>query len=118
MCKRVSGGSGTKYGPENPGARPPGPSQVNYRPKLLNRQDARPIDTSSIRYTNLGFLAQFVSPNGAILGRRHTGVSAKDQRKIAKAIKRARATGLVPHVGGWKVDVAGLSFLGEQSGKE
>eukprot|EP00049_Salpingoeca_infusionum_P001382 m.47783 g.47783 ORF g.47783 m.47783 type:complete len:188 (+) comp11000_c0_seq2:66-629(+) len=54
---------------------------------------------NQIDYKNVKFLSQFVSKNtGEILGRRTTGVCAKMQRRIAKAIKRARHFGLLPHI--------------------
>ena len=45
-------------------------------------------------------LKMFTSPRGRILARRQTGVCAKHQRKLAKAIKRARFLGLLPFVAG------------------
>ncbi|KAI9365048.1 ribosomal protein S18-domain-containing protein [Pilaira anomala] len=44
-------------------------------------------------YKNFRLLTHFVSDMGKILPRQQTGVSAKNQRKLAKAIKRARAMG-------------------------
>lgn len=44
-------------------------------------------------YKNFRLLTHFVSDMGKILPREQTGVSAKNQRKLAKAIKRARAMG-------------------------
>ncbi|KAF1805496.1 ribosomal protein S18 [Mucor lusitanicus] len=46
-------------------------------------------------YKNFRLLTHFVSDMGKILPREQTGVSAKNQRKLAKAIKRARAMGLM-----------------------
>jgi small subunit ribosomal protein S18 len=43
-----------------------------------------------IDYKNVEFLAQFVSPYSKIFGRERTGSSAKFQRKISQAVKRAR----------------------------
>ena len=40
-----------------------------------------------------------VSANGKIIPRRVTGTSAKYQRQLAVAIKRARQMGLLPYVG-------------------
>ncbi|RUP05918.1 ribosomal protein S18 [Jimgerdemannia flammicorona] len=47
-------------------------------------------------YKNHSLLSSFVSDMGKILPREQTGVTAKNQRKLAKAIKRARAMGLMP----------------------
>ena len=42
---------------------------------------------------------KIVSANGKIIPRRVTGTSAKYQRQLAVAIKRARQMGLLPYVG-------------------
>jgi small subunit ribosomal protein S18 len=44
------------------------------------------------------YLPHFVSDKGKILGRRTTGVCAKHQRKLARAIKQARNMGIIPYV--------------------
>jgi small subunit ribosomal protein S18 len=49
-----------------------------------------------IDYKNVEFLEQFMSPYAKIFSRERTGVSAKYQRKITKAIKRARHMGFLP----------------------
>lgn len=49
-----------------------------------------------VDYKDAQFLGQFMSPYGKIFGRERTGVSAKYQRKVTKAIKRARHMGLLP----------------------
>lgn len=50
-------------------------------------------------YKNVGYLSKFLSPNGRIQGRKRTGFSGQNQRKLAAAIKRARIVGLLPFVG-------------------
>ncbi len=42
-------------------------------------------------------LSRFISDRGKILPRRNTGVTAKKQRIVANAIKRARNLGLLPY---------------------
>ena len=42
-------------------------------------------------------LTRFISDRGKILPRRNTGVTAKKQRIVANAIKRARNLGLLPY---------------------
>ena len=44
-------------------------------------------------------LKQFVGDRGKINPRRHTGLSAKHQRDLRRAIKRARNLALLPFVG-------------------
>ena len=51
-----------------------------------------------VDYKDVDLLKRFISERGKILPRRVTGTSAKNQRKVAKAIKRARIMGLLPFV--------------------
>jgi small subunit ribosomal protein S18 len=51
-----------------------------------------------IDYKDIDLLKLFVTEQGKILPRRATGVTVQQQRKIAKAIKRARALSLLPFV--------------------
>ena len=52
-----------------------------------------------IDYKDVELLRRFVSSNGKIIPRRVTGTSAKYQRKLAVAIKRARQMALLPYIG-------------------
>ncbi|ORX68186.1 ribosomal protein S18 [Linderina pennispora] len=49
-----------------------------------------------VEYKNTYLLSNFVSEMGRIRPRHKTGLTAKSQRRVAKAIKRARAFGLMP----------------------
>ncbi len=51
-----------------------------------------------IDYKDVKLLQRFVSERGKIVPSRITGVSAKRQRELAQAIKRARFLGLLPYV--------------------
>ena len=42
-------------------------------------------------------LRRFLSPNGKIMGRRRAGASAREQRMLSQAIKRARFMALIPY---------------------
>ena len=53
-----------------------------------------------IDYKDVDLLKKFVSERGKILPRRVTGTSAKYQRKLTVAIKRARTMALLPYVSG------------------
>ncbi|CAG9622897.1 30S ribosomal protein S18 [Sutcliffiella rhizosphaerae] len=53
-----------------------------------------------IDYKDVDVLKKFVSERGKILPRRVTGTSAKYQRKLTIAIKRARQMALLPYVSG------------------
>jgi small subunit ribosomal protein S18 len=52
-----------------------------------------------IDYKDPDFLIKFVNEQGKILPKRLTGTSLKYQRKVNKAIKRARHLALMPYVG-------------------
>ena len=51
-----------------------------------------------IDYKDVELLKKFISPNGKITPRRVTGTSAKYQRMLTTAIKRARCMALLPFV--------------------
>lgn len=51
-----------------------------------------------IDYKDVDLLKKFISERGKILPRRVTGTSAKYQRKLTIAIKRARTMALLPYV--------------------
>ncbi len=52
----------------------------------------------NIDFKDVDLLKKFVTDRGKILPRRVTGTSAKYQRKLAIAIKRARHMALLPFV--------------------
>src|ERR1700741_1018304 len=51
-----------------------------------------------IDYKDVRLLGRYVSERGKIVPSRITAVSAKKQRELARAIKRARFLGLLPYV--------------------
>lgn len=51
-----------------------------------------------VDYKDVDLLKRFISERGKILPRRVTGTSAKNQRKLTVAIKRARVMGVLPFV--------------------
>ncbi len=51
-----------------------------------------------IDYKDVKLLQRFVSERGKIVPSRITAVSAKKQRELAQAIKRARFLGLMPYI--------------------
>ena len=50
---------------------------------------------ATIDYKNVGLLQKYLNDRGKIVPRRITGVSAKDQRKLVSAIKKARFLALL-----------------------
>ena len=65
---------------------------------MKNKQDYFKENNIKVDYKAIDVLAKFVNPNGRILGRRKTNLSAKNQRSLANAIKRARFMGLMPYI--------------------
>ena len=55
-------------------------------------------DAPKIDYIDVRLLQGFVSERGKIVPSRITAVSAKKQRELAQAIKRARHLGLLPYI--------------------
>ncbi len=54
---------------------------------------------TDIDFRDIGFLRQYVSAQGKIIDPRHTGICAKHQRALARAVKRARRMALLPYTG-------------------
>ncbi len=52
----------------------------------------------ALDYKNPDFLGKFVSERGKIMPRRLTNATAKKQRELANAIKKARIIALMPFV--------------------
>ena len=51
-----------------------------------------------VDYKDVDLLKKFLNPHARIQGKRRTGVSAKYQRLLAEAVKRARYMGLLPYI--------------------
>lgn len=50
-----------------------------------------------IDYKNIDDLRRAMSANGKIMSRKRAGLSARDQARLAQAIKRARFMALIPY---------------------
>lgn len=55
-------------------------------------------DDRIIDYKNTDLLRRYISSFGKIVSRKRSGLSVQQQRKMARAIKRARTMGLLPFV--------------------
>jgi len=66
------------------------------RRRRLTKQQIEEIE-QQINYKNLAFIRQYVTDRGKIRPRRTTYLSAKGQRKLGVAVKRARHIGLLPY---------------------
>ncbi len=53
--------------------------------------------TDYVDYKRSDDLRRLLTPNGKIQGRKRTGLSAREQRLAAQAIKRGRYMGLLPY---------------------
>lgn len=70
----------------------------NRRFKPRKKVDPFVKDPSKvIDYKDIDTLKRFISDRGKILPRRVTGLNAKHQREITRAIKRARQVALLPY---------------------
>ncbi|KAL3908769.1 MAG: hypothetical protein SGILL_008357 [Bacillariaceae sp.] len=75
--------------------------------RLVNRRKAKPIPRQLLHHNNLALLRRYITPSGQIMNRVQSRLGAKDQRKIAKLIKRARHLGLIPTSGQFVVEATG-----------
>ena len=51
-----------------------------------------------VDYKDLDLLRMFLTPHGQISTKKRTNFSAKEQRMLAVAVKRARFMGLLPYI--------------------
>lgn len=64
-----------------------------YRRRLSPIKPSDPID-----YKDVDLLRKFITERGKILPRRITGLTARQQRDLTTAIKRARILALLPFI--------------------
>lgn len=64
-----------------------------YRKRLSPIPPSQPID-----YKDIDLLRKFITERGKILPRRITGLTAKQQRDLTQAVKRARLIALLPFI--------------------
>ncbi|MGI9492303.1 MAG: 30S ribosomal protein S18 [Geminicoccaceae bacterium] len=84
--------------PRSSGGEPP---NITIRRPFFRRRKSSPFsgdEASKIDYKDVKLLQRFVSERGKIVPRRITAVTAKEQRALAQAIKRARILALLPFV--------------------
>jgi small subunit ribosomal protein S18 len=76
------------------------PARWRNRPWHSHRKTCPFSGTNApkIDYKDVKLLQRYVSERGKIVPSRITAVSAKKQRELAQAIKRARFLGLLPYV--------------------
>jgi len=71
---------------------------MDKAPRRFQRRRPRQVVPDYIDWKDVEYLRQFIPERGKIMPRRISGISAKDQRRIATAIKRARSMALLPFV--------------------
>ena len=95
-----TGGASGGEGEEGGGRRPREILPPIQRMQLFKRR--KKIDpfmqdpSKTVDYKDVAMLSRYLSERGKILSRRLTGLSAFNQRKLSKAIKRAQNLGLLP----------------------
>ena len=73
----------------------------NTRRPFFRRRKTCPFSGENgmaIDYKDVRMLSKFISERGKIVPSRITAVSAKKQRELARAIKRARNLALIPYI--------------------
>ena len=66
---------------------------------FIQKQKASPLGLNQkIDYKDIDLLKSFITEQGKILPRRLTGLTAKQQRDLTNAVKRARIVALLPFV--------------------
>ena len=76
-------------------------SQAPARRPFFRRRKTDPFsgpNAPKIDYKDIRLLQRYISERGKIVPSRITAVSAKKQRELSRAIKRARFLGLLPYV--------------------
>jgi small subunit ribosomal protein S18 len=75
-----------------------GEDVIGDRPKRYQRRRSGNGLPDYLDWKNVDLLRNFVPERGKIMPRRISGITAKDQRRLAKAIKRARSMAMLPFV--------------------
>lgn len=75
------------------------PKKKRIIPIVQRTSQSKPVLVQrTIDYKNIVLLRKFITVEGKILPRRISGLTAKQQRNMAKAIKNARMIGLLPFI--------------------
>jgi len=74
--------------------------RANLKKQFFRRRKTCPFagNEMTIDYKDIRTLAKFVSERGKMMPSRVSAVSAKKQRRLSNAIKRARFLALMPYV--------------------
>ncbi len=64
----------------------------------MNKDYFKQNKIKHIDYKDTELLKKFLNPYGRIYGSKKTGLSGKNQRTLAQAVKRARYMALIPYI--------------------
>lgn len=101
--ERPAGGreGGRSFGGDRDGTAGAGGDAAGGRKVFFRRRKSCPLtgpNAPAVDYKDVKLLGRFISERGKILPSRITAVSAKKQRALSQAIKRARNLALLPYV--------------------
>ena len=65
---------------------------------MIRKKISPVISNQKIDYKDIDLLSLFLTEHGKILPRRVTGLTLQQQKKLSKAVKRARILGLLPFI--------------------
>ena len=83
---------GSSYGSRDRENQPPAFGAIAVAPGERSAKQKLTID-----YKNIDDLRRVLTSNGKIISRKRAGLSARDQSRVAQAIKRARFMALIPY---------------------
>ncbi len=72
------------------------PRRRPTQPRIRRKPVPKAPSDLTFNYKDPAALFKFITDRGKILGRSRSGLSAKQQRQLAQAVKRARYLALLP----------------------
>lgn len=69
---------------------------MKKKKKIRVKKAPRVSEDVTFSYKDVELLSKFITEQGSILSREETGLSQKQQRQLAREIKRARHLALLP----------------------
>ena len=70
----------------------------SFRPRRKKVSKLTKSNAQYVDYKDVELLRQYIDPRGKIIPRRTNGNSARHQRMLSRAVKRARHMALLPYV--------------------
>ncbi|HJO05457.1 MAG TPA: 30S ribosomal protein S18 [Acidobacteriota bacterium] len=70
----------------------------SFRPRRKKVSKLTKSNVDYVDYKDVELLRQYIDPRGKIIPRRTNGNSARHQRMLSRAVKRARYMALLPYV--------------------